>query len=67
MTKHIQLNRGDLVQALKYLEAADTLADTLGVCFEPANYHEDNGGPMVRFINGHCCNVYPGWVEKVND
>lgn len=67
MTNHINLNRGDLVISLKYLEASDTKAGIVGVCFEPANYHEDNGGPMGRFTDGHCCNVYPGWVEKVYD
>lgn len=33
-----------------------------GVVFELSNAYGDGGGPMVRFENGHCGNVYDGDV-----
>ena len=38
---------------------------TIGKVFEPAGHDGQPTGPMVRFENGTCCNVYEGWVEEV--
>lgn len=62
------LIRGDLVIIVGTIPewvVNNTPKGTIGVCFEEAGYHEPNSGPMVRFANGKCCNVYEGWVEKI--
>lgn len=61
------LNVGQPVVALRDLPeiSAGVKAGMRGVVFEPANAYKDGGGPMVRFQNGHCGNVYPGWVREV--
>jgi hypothetical protein len=61
------LRRGDVVMAVKYLDAADVHAGTLGVVFEETNAYGDGGGPMVRFMNMCACNVYHGQVVRVGD
>ena len=57
------LHRGTLVVSNIYLDACDTPAGTLGVVFEETNAYGDGNGPMVRFVNGNCCNVYEGDVS----
>ena len=67
------LGRGDQVRALMDLDVQEEMgqtgvpAGTIGVVFEPANHYGDSYGPMVRWHNGHACNVYPelGQVERV--
>lgn len=64
MAKWPDLKRGDLVIATDKIpaEVAPVPLGTLGVCFQPAEYHGPNTGPMVRFANGCACNVYEDWV-----
>ena len=59
------LERGDVVMALMDLAAADVKAGTLGVVFEEANAYRDGGGPMVRWMNMNCCNVYNNQIQFV--
>jgi hypothetical protein len=60
-----ELHRGDVVMALQDLEAADVRRGTLGVVFEEYNAYKDGGGPMVRWMNMNCCNVYNNQVRFV--
>jgi|WetSurSiteA1Bulk_404760.scaffolds.fasta_scaffold19572_3 hypothetical protein len=60
-----QLHRGDVVQALEDLKAANVKRGTLGVVFEEFNNYKDQGGPMVRWMNMNCCNVYNNQVMFV--
>ena len=60
------LQRGDVVIALRIVPAADARPGTLGVVFEETNAYGDGGGPMVQFMNMCCCNVYHGDVVKVS-
>jgi hypothetical protein len=61
------LCRGDVVIALRHIQAAgDVRPGTLGVVFEEQNAYKDGGGPMVRFMNMCCCNVYHGDVVRVS-
>ena len=61
------LQRGDVVMAVRNIQAAgDARPGTLGVVFEETNSYNDGGGPMVRFMNMCCCNVYHGDVIRVN-
>ena len=60
-----ELRRGDVVMALVDLVAADVKRGTLGVVFEEFNAYKDSGGPMVRWMNMNCCNVYNGQVRFV--
>lgn len=76
MSKHLQsltkddivevrnLQRGDIVVAAKDLLYMDPAVKkgTKGVVFHPANTHEENTGPMVRWLTGQRCNVYDGDV-----
>jgi len=53
--------------AVRHIQAAgDARPGTLGVVFEETNAYGDKGGPMVRFMNMCCCNVYRGDVIKVS-
>lgn len=61
----IHLHRGDVVLATKDLEAADVKKGTLGVVFEESNAYKDGGGPMVRWMNMNCCNIYDDQVVFV--
>lgn len=71
MKKVKDLNRGDVVRALKDLdpEGAAVPEFSIGVVFEEENAYEDGAGPMVRWIfqdeDGGACNVYEGDVEEV--
>lgn len=58
--EHFQ--RGQLVQALSNLDQAGAKvpAADYGVVFQPAGYHEEGTGPMVRWMSGGCCNIYDG-------
>lgn len=60
------LTRGDIVTALRDLdpEGANVTRGTKGVVFQPANFHEKNTGPMVRWFSGGACNVYDGDVIR---
>ena len=62
-----KLKRGDMVIALEHLDkiGVDVRVGTIGVVFEEYNYYNDNGGPMVRWLNMGACNVYDGQVRKV--
>ena len=61
------LERGDVVMAVRNIAAAgDARPGTLGVVFEETNAYLDGGGPMVKFMNMCCCNVYHGDVVKVS-
>jgi hypothetical protein len=60
-----ELHRGDVIMALQDLSAADVKKGTLGVVFEEFNAYKDQGGPMVRFMNMNCCNVYNHHVRFV--
>lgn len=59
------LKRGDMVQATADFDpdGANVKAGMWGVCFEEANFYGDGGGPMVRWQNGGCCNVYDDFVK----
>lgn len=75
----MELRRGDVVRAIKDSdpEGANVKVGDLGVVFQPADFHEEGTGPMVRWLflhqamysytvrPGGVCNVYEGWVEKV--
>lgn len=63
----LDLKRGTLVRSLRNLdpEGARVELGTLGVVFEEFDFYKDGGGPMVRWMTGRCCNVYPGDVEVV--
>lgn len=39
-------------------EGANVSQGTTGEVIHPANHHNDNGGPIVRWANGGLCNVY---------
>lgn len=61
------LQRGNVVMAVRNIAAAgDARPGTLGVVFEEMNAYGDGGGPMVRFMNMCCCNVYHGDVAMVS-
>lgn len=61
------LKRGDVVIALKDLDTlyANVRLGTIGVVFEEADAYELGSGPMVRWLNMGCCNVYEGDVSVV--
>jgi hypothetical protein len=61
----LMYQRGDVVQATTDLEAAGVKRGTLGVVFEEYNAYKDKGGPMVRWMNMNCCNVYNDQVVFV--
>jgi len=63
--KTANLKRGTLVISNIHLNACNTPAGTLGVVFEETDAYGDGGGPMVRFVNDHACNVYEGDVSVV--
>lgn len=60
------LIRGDIVTALKDLDpsGANVQKGTKGVVFQPANFHDNNSGPMVRWFSGGACNIYDGDVIR---
>jgi hypothetical protein len=62
-----KLRRGDVVLAIRSLDplAADVTAGLVGVVFEEYNFYEDGGGPMVRWLNFCCSNVYDGDVVRL--
>lgn len=62
------LKRGDVVQALEDLdmEAARVFEGMTGVVYEETDAYKDGGGPMVRWANFCCCNVYGGQVKKLS-
>jgi hypothetical protein len=60
------LRRGTLVRSARYIAACDTVKDTLGVVFEETDAYKDGAGPMVRWTDGHACNVYEGDVIVVS-
>ena len=62
-----KLRRGDVVRATVDLpeEVAPVKRGALGVVFQPANYHEEDSGPMVRWTDtGYACNVYDCWADE---
>lgn len=61
------LERGDLVVAVRDLTAVPVRKGTLGVVFEPADYYGDDAGPMVRWFTGEACNVYDNDVDFPNE
>lgn len=63
------LKRGDVVVALQNLdeEGANVKAGMKGVVFEETNAYKDDGGPMVRWENNGCCNVYGDQVAKLKE
>lgn len=60
------LVRGDIVTALKELDptGAKVPKGTKGVVFQPANFHEKETGPLVRWFTGGACNIYDGDVIR---
>lgn len=58
---------GLTVRALRDLdpEGADVKAGDFGAVKFPANHYNDATGPMVAWVKGGHCNVYPGDVESV--
>ncbi len=58
--------RGDLVEVVSIPDWVIPIAPgSRGVVFEEAGFHEPNTGPMVRFFDGSCCNVYENWVKAI--
>lgn len=59
------LKPGDVVQCAQDeldWEGANVRKGTMGVVFALWNHYGDGAGPMVRWMNLGCCNVYPGDV-----
>ncbi len=52
------------VRASRLLDGAVT-EGTRGVVFEKSDAFDDGYGPMVRWADGSCCNVYDGDVEVI--
>jgi len=63
------LRRGDIVSSLRELDinGAKVRKGAKGVVYQPANFHESNSGPMVRWFDGGRCNVYDGDVAINED
>ena len=63
----MKLKRGALVVAIRLLDegAADVQPGTLGVVFNETDFYGDDCGPIVRWVTGAVCNVYPGDVDVV--
>lgn len=61
----MKMKRGTVVIAVRCLDpvAANVIPGTKGVVFEETNFYGDDCGPMVRWMTGTCCNVYPGDVK----
>jgi hypothetical protein len=76
------LKRGTVVRALRDFDprGANVQEGDMGVVYEESNFHEDNSGPMVRWLEVvedeagfplhqvgpmGICNVYEGDVEFV--
>ncbi len=57
-----KLKVGTKVMAARDLASVGVKQGMVGVCFELANAYGDGNGPMVRWENGTCGNVYVGDV-----
>jgi len=70
MTKKINVSallKGQIVRASRRLDplGANVKRGTVGFVLHEANYHRDNGGPIVRWPNDKTCNVYQGEVRAL--
>ena len=67
LRRHLLLGPGDVVVAARLLkdDVAHVRPGTVGVVFAAVNEYGGGGGPMVRWMNMGCCNVYPGDVTLI--
>ena len=66
-TDVLSLKPGQVVLAIKRLDppGANVKRGTVGFVLHEANYHKDNGGPIIRWPNDKTCNVYQGEVRAL--